>query len=321
MAKGVGFVEHLYASNSYVSGDIASHSVIRAELQEMYDSPNLHANRSGKKGKIYRFLLLLGSDTLDSEGRPKMKDSCRAKIYRFFVPDSGDFAAKMVELPDDEAHYARHVLRLRAGQVVELFDGCGSVAMGRIAEISRKAVFVEIDRVEKLDRSQRAIHLAFAVPKGKRLDWLLEKATELGAASLQPVIFERSVAGGEKLSPSKLQRWQGHCIAAAKQCGLNFLPEIREPVSLQMLLDDTGDQPTLLGDCMENAITLTEAFQLPIVNRKSPIRILIGPEGGLTEAERSSAINVESIPVRLGQTTLRTETAAIALLATTTAML
>ncbi|MCK4601859.1 MAG: RNA methyltransferase, partial [Phycisphaerae bacterium] len=157
------------------------------------------------------------------------------------------------------------------------------------------------------------VHLAFAVPKGKRLHWLLEKATELAAASLQPVLFERSVAGGDELTPARRSRWLGHCIAAAKQCGLNFLPELRQPASLEDYLR-TGERLfSLVGSDDESAASLPKA--LASCPREGEVRILIGPEGGLTEAELAAARRAGFTPVRLGATVLRIETAAVALLA------
>ena len=109
-----------------------------------------------------------------------------------------------VELPAAEAHHALNVLRLRAGMEVEVFDGQGAHAVGRISHARHGQVTVTVLRVDPPTcRPEPVVHLAFAVPKGKRLDWLLEKATELGAASLQPVVFQRSVAGGEELSEGK----------------------------------------------------------------------------------------------------------------------
>jgi len=229
---------------------------------------------------------------------------------RFFV-DS--LATEVAVLTGQEAHHAASVLRLKVGSEVELFDGRGGSAAGRITRIGRGEMFVAIaDRRPPAVRIGPVVHLGFAAPKGKRLDWLLEKATELGAASLQPVIFERSIAGRGQLSEAKLRRWLGHCVAAAKQSGLNFLPELRPPASLAKYLAAAGGSLRLLGDPAGEA-------PLPAVlagrAADQPIALLIGPEGGLAPAERAAAIESGVQTVRIGQTVLRTETAAIALLA------
>ena len=143
--------------------------------------------------------------------------------YRLFAPElaeisrrGGASAGLEVALPAGEAHHALHVLRLSCGDRVELFGGDGSKASGVIAAATKRQVTVTVEQfTPPAGRVGPTVHLAFAVPKGNRLDWLLEKATELGAASLQPVIFNRSVAGGEELGENKFQRWMGHCISAA----------------------------------------------------------------------------------------------------------
>ena len=109
----------------------------------------------------------------------------------------------MVNLPRGEVHHALHVLRLGVGADVELFDGRGAAANARVTAVGRAGVEMLVTATLPVaGPPRRRVHLAFAVPKGKRLDWLLEKATELGAASLEPVVFERSVAGGD-LTPTK----------------------------------------------------------------------------------------------------------------------
>jgi len=231
---------------------------------------------------------------------------------RFFVPALG---SQHVTLDETEAHHAAHVLRLKVGAAVELFDGQGGRAVGEVTEVRRGSLSVEIDsRSEAMPRPRPALHLGFAVPKGKRLDWLLEKATELGAASLCPVVFERSVAGGKELSLAKQERWLGHCISAAKQCGLDWLPEIRPARRLAEFLVEFGgkDWLGLLGDAGPSTQSLPAAFAS---RDQRDVCILVGPEGGLSDAERQEALAAGFIPVRLGQTILRIETAALALLA------
>ncbi len=249
---------------------------------------------------------------------------------RFFV-DSLD--GQQVTLPGGEAHHAAHVLRLCVGAAVELFDGRGGTCAGEIVEINRGQVTVAVrEPATCTARPGPVVHLAFAVPKGKRLDWLLEKTTELGAASLQPVIFERSLAGGladesgGRFSQAKRQRWLGHCIAAAKQSGLNFLPEIGQPLELREFAAagsegerSAGVEIRLFGEAAERAAPLWQALQAAAPSRESQIHLLVGPEGGLTDGEREILKQGGFVGVRIGRTTLRVETATIALLAATLA--
>jgi len=245
------------------------------------------------------------------------------KRPRFFVPAASDslaptFAAgREVALPPTEAHHAAHVLRLRAGDAVELFDGRGGSAVARLVRARRGDVAAAVETVgPAASRPRPALDLAFAVPKGKRLDWLLEKATELGAASLRPVRFARSVAGAESLSAAARERWRAHTIAAAKQSGLAFLPEIREALPLGAFC--AGARPGVYGDAAAGAASAAEAFGR--VAGAPAIVILVGPEGGLTDDERRLADAAGLLAVRLGRTTLRTETAAVALLAVAAAL-
>ena len=238
--------------------------------------------------------------------------------YRFLVAGLPDEAPCIVDLPPDEARHAWTVLRIKAGREVELFDGRGRVARGRVAEAARRSVTVAVESVRRDERVGPRVHLAFAVPKGKRLDWLLEKATELGAASLRPVQFARSVAGGEAPSDAKRHRWALHCHSAAKQCGLNFLPELHDMTALaDYLAAAPGETPggviRLLGDLAADAVPLARA--IGPAQAGATVDLLVGPEGGLSDDERAAALAAGFLPVRLGTTTLRIETAAAALIA------
>ncbi len=238
------------------------------------------------------------------------------RINRFFIPDLAAEQRFERTLDNGESHHALHVLRLKAGAEVELFDGHGCVADGVISGTGRGSVTVTIRNRRQFDAPAGvSVKLAFAEPKGKRLDWLLEKATELAAAAIQPVIFERSVAGGEseKMSPSKRRRWLKHCIAAAKQSGLNFLPELCEPVPLASLLASVGQAVGIVGVCEDSGLSPAEAMKQHSAGQ--PVTILVGPEGGMTDAELAAAVGAGFKPVRLGTTVLRIETAAIAMLA------
>jgi 16S rRNA (uracil1498-N3)-methyltransferase len=235
---------------------------------------------------------------------------------RFFCPGGWD-AGRPQPLEPEEARHAARVLRLRAGDAVELFDGRGRVAGGRLSTVARNAVEVEILREWRVEPVRPAVHVAFAVPKGKRLDWLLEKATELAATSLTPVRFSRSVAGGESLGETKRQRWRACCVAAAKQCGLSVLPEIRPMRGLAEWLAG-GERPpggaAWLGDPQAGAVSPMEALRAA-ADPLEELALLIGPEGGLTDAERSESLAAGLTAVRLGATVLRVETACLALLA------
>jgi len=240
---------------------------------------------------------------------------------RFFAED---LSSETVRLPREEAHHALRVLRLGVGAELELFDGYGNVADGRIVEVTRQAVDVGIEARRSLGpRPLPVVHVAFAVPKGKRLDWLLEKATELGAASLRPVVFQRSVAGAlaGRLAPAKRRRWTAHCVAAAKQSGLNWLPEIGDPMPLaEFLTQELFGAEGYFGvmGVAEGAPGVRQVLARAPAGRD--VCLLVGPEGGLTHAELAGAAEAGFVPARLGRTVLRVETAAVALLAAVVAI-
>jgi len=243
-------------------------------------------------------------------------------LPRFFVdplPATGTGRPALARLPAAEAHHALHVLRLGAGAAVALFDGRGGTAVGRIAKTGRGEVRIAVESsLPPAPRTGPRIHLGFAVPKGDRLNWLLEKATDLGAASLTPVLFARSVAGAERLSPAKRERWRARTISAAKQCGLDYLPEIADPLALEAFLARGPDCLRLLGDPSDDAVPLARGLAKRAPDQE--LVLLVGPEGGLTAGEGAAARLGGFIPVRLGATALRIETAAVALLAAAAAL-
>ncbi len=229
---------------------------------------------------------------------------------RFYCPD---LAAGTVALPPDEARHALKSLRLAAGDRVVLFDGRGGSAAGAIADTGRGAVTVAVDAVATAPLPPVGIHLATAVPKAKRMDWLAEKAAELGVRSFRAVRFERGVAGGGGFSAGRRARCLKRFIAAAKQCGLDRLPELRAPLLAGELAARADAGPLLFGDTAGDAVPLREA--LGGDRPPAGITVVVGPEGGLTDGERGALARNGGRPVRIGATVLRVETAAVALVA------
>jgi 16S rRNA (uracil1498-N3)-methyltransferase len=233
---------------------------------------------------------------------------------RFFVRD---LVSDSITLPDDQGHHARNVMRLKAGATVELFDGNGGVASATLSEVSRGQVVAEVtERRAAIARPEPSIELAFAIPKGKRLDWLLEKTTELGAAILQPVVFERSVAGGDSLKGSKRDRWMTHCISAAKQCRTDFLPELRDPVTLEEYLGSQSHEFCLVGDVSADSRSIPATLETWTPG--ASIGVIVGPEGDFAPDEWAQLAPAGVRGVHLGNTILRVETAAVALIAAIT---
>lgn len=239
-----------------------------------------------------------------------------ARQPRFFVPNLPEPGAGRVEmeLPPLEARHAAGVLRLRAGDAVELTDGRGRSAEATLAEVRKRNVRAVIGQVRQWPRPRPKIHVASAIAKGKRQDWMLEKLAELAVASIRPVRFERSVAGEGAFSEGKRSRWMTHLISACKQSGSNFLPELADPRELDAFLADGLPEGALLvGDLTEDAVEISDVIS-PVVEE---VTVLVGPEGGFTEEERRKIAAAGFHPVRLGPGILRIETAAVALTAAT----
>lgn len=219
-------------------------------------------------------------------------------------------------LPEGPARHVQ-VLRLQPGDALQLFDGRGGEHAARIVRMGRRDVDVEVGERVEVDRELPVdITLALGVPANERMDMVVEKATELGAAGLQPLLCERSVwrLTGER-AERRAAHWLGVAVAAAEQCGRTRVPALALPCSLDAWLGALGAPAT---DERRWVLSLrggaAQRPQLPAGVRR--LRVLSGPEGGLTPAEETRAIEQHGfVPVTLGPRVLRADTAPLALLA------
>jgi 16S rRNA (uracil1498-N3)-methyltransferase len=209
------------------------------------------------------------------------------------------------ELTGGEAHHLCNVCRLKTGDEVELFDGAGTLATASIEKAAGKSVLLKIIEIEKVEKPIKPeVIIAVSLPKGDRFDWLLEKCTELGVDRIVPVIFERTVK--QPKNPKAAERWRNIAISAAKQCRRIYLPQIDAPVTLDEVLSGHNEAEILVGSPDTKFPTLiTQQF-----GTKDVIAI-IGPEGGITEDEKELLENHGAKSVRLTDTVLRIETAAL----------
>ena len=207
-----------------------------------------------------------------------------------------------VTLDGAPAHYLGTVLRLAAGAEVKLFDDRTGEWVARIEDVTRKRVSLATTRHLRPREEGPDLWLLFAPLKRATTDWLVEKATELGAARLQPVMTQRTVA-----DRVNLDRLRAVTIEAAEQCDRTALPALGEPAKLAALLKDWhADRPLLFAD-------ETGGAPLAQASRPGPAAILIGPEGGFTPEEREAILATSgATPVALGPRILRAETAALA---------
>lgn len=228
---------------------------------------------------------------------------------RLFV-DADLAVGQSLALPDDAFRHWVQVLRARLGDSVVLFNGRGGEYLASLKELNRRDARVAIECHVDVDReSALQLMLAQSVSKGDRMDYTLQKAVELGVSSIQPLISERSVVklDAERWA-SKLEHWQGVVIAACEQSGRTRLPRLLPILKLQTWLD----QPLDVGAKLTLAPTASAAFRdLP---RQASACLLVGPEGGLGDAEIAHSERSGFSPVRLGPRVLRTETAGVAAL-------
>ena len=232
---------------------------------------------------------------------------------RFHVPTDLASGAELL-LPPGAARHVQ-VLRLQPGSPITLFDGRGGEWDAQVLRMGRSDVQVAVGSHHVVEREpQRAIHLATGLMASDRMDWLVEKATELGAASFSPVLAERSSLrlSGER-AEKKRAHWQAVTIAACEQSGRNRVPTVHEQLGLDMLLRSPLANKRLLLSLADDATPLSAA--LGDWNDADSAILLSGPEGGLSPKEEVAARAAGFIPVSLGQRVLRAETAPLAALA------
>lgn len=208
---------------------------------------------------------------------------------------------------------ARHVqvLRMQPGDVITLFNGEGGEFDATVTRMGRSDVEVEVGEHRAVEReAARAVHLLAGITANDRMDWLVEKATELGVASITPLMAERSVLKlkGER-ADKKLAHWQGVAVAAAEQCGRNRVPTIHPAVTLNEWLKHAAAGERWVLSLSEGTRPLSQ------MTGTASVTVLSGPEGGLSPTEEAAALSAGFVPVTLGPRVLRAETAPLAVLA------
>lgn len=233
------------------------------------------------------------------------------RIARFYH-DEDIIGGATVELNEAAAHHARDVLRLREGETIALFNARQGELSARIVRVDKRGVNVAIGApIESAAESPLRIVLGQAISAADKMDFTLQKAVELGVQAIQPLSSERSII---KLSPERAEKrrahWQGIVISATEQSGRTHLADLAPVCGLREWLAQKPKQAC--------GLMLTPRAPTRLVESKrpdSPIWLLIGPEGGLAEAEVAAALSAGFMAVALGPRVLRTETAALAAIA------
>ncbi|MDH0895149.1 MULTISPECIES: 16S rRNA (uracil(1498)-N(3))-methyltransferase [unclassified Pseudomonas] len=225
------------------------------------------------------------------------------RLSRFFI--DAPLSLGQHELPEAQAHYIGRVLRHAAGDAVQLFDGSGREYRGELVEVGKKAVRVELrEQLDGLTESPLRIHLGQGLSRGERMDWAIQKATELGVTEITPIVSERcEVRLKDERADKRLAHWRQVAISACEQCGRSVVPLIHSPQELDTWLGQVeAELKLVLHPVAESWVGHTPPRSLAF---------LIGPEGGLNDPEVQRAKAAGFHAARLGPRVLRTETAPV----------
>jgi len=234
---------------------------------------------------------------------------------RFYI-DAPLRAGSSCALPEEAAHHALHVLRLRDGDEVTLFNGRGGEYAARIGSVQRSRISVDLLEHRAVEReAPLQMVLVQGVSSGERMDFTIRKAVELGVAAVRPVLAAASVARpkGERAA-ARREHWQKVAISACEQCGRNRIPQVHEVISVEQIPADKASYRILLSPRAE--LRFSEACR----KVETAVTIAAGPEAGFNAAEETLFLDGGYVPASLGPRVLRTETAALAALAALNAL-
>jgi 16S rRNA (uracil1498-N3)-methyltransferase len=231
---------------------------------------------------------------------------------RFYCPQPL-LPGSVVDLPDAVAHHL-HVVRQQAGDELVLFNGDGGQARARLVEIGKRRASAEVVAIDAVDvELPFRVTLAQGLPEGSKMDWIVEKAVELGAAAIVPLAAQRSVVrlSGER-ADKRLAHWQGVVVSASEQCGRNRLADVAPVQDLHRWLgqDADGGVRILLSPRADASLA-----QWARATPARDVTLLVGPEGGFTDQEEEAAVTAGALALSMGPRVLRTETAGLAALA------
>lgn len=240
-----------------------------------------------------------------------------AALPRFYIAP-GRWNLEDLKLEGDEAKHCTGVMRRGVGDEIVVFNGTGARALARIERVSGREAALTV--LEAVDAASPAVTLELvqAIPKGGNMDWIVEKAVELGANVIQPVMTDRTVVKLDvKEAAKKQEKWQRAALEACKQCGQDWLPEVRTPRRLGEVFAPGGlpsHDLRIIAAIQEDAVTFKEILaRRKAAGAGAPASVLlgIGPEGDFTENEYALAREQGCLPMTLGPIILRVETAAM----------
>jgi 16S rRNA (uracil1498-N3)-methyltransferase len=236
-------------------------------------------------------------------------------LHRFYLPPAHCQGSELI-LSEAEAHHALHVLRVAPGQRVAVLDGEGHEHHCEVRATDRRTVTLRLLQRNTLPPLPYQVTLLQAIPKGKTMDLIVQKATELGVYRIVPLLSERiALRLTEAVAAAKTEKWRATAIEAVKQCGSAWLPRVEAPIAIRDFLA-VGERLdlSLIASLQPGSRHPRERFQTHLAESGGPPKSLgvwVGPEGDFTPAEIHAITASGALPVSLGQLILRTETAAI----------
>lgn len=227
-------------------------------------------------------------------------------MARFYLPTS--VWQSQTSLVGDEARHLTQVLRIKCGEHITVFDGNGRRAEAEILSASRDHVNLKLGEPVQEPRSKPLMTLVQAIPKGKNMDWIVQKAVELGVSEIQPVVTKRTVV---QPGDHKSEKWQRVALEACKQCGQDVLPIVQEPLTWQAWLGKgkATEGLKLIASLAPGAKPLKDILRAHPHTEQATV--LIGPEGDFSPDETQQALEAGFLPISLGHMVLRVETATL----------
>jgi 16S rRNA (uracil1498-N3)-methyltransferase len=236
-------------------------------------------------------------------------------MHRFYLPPEACGGA-ILTLRDQEARHALQVLRLQQGEQVTVLDGQGGHRLCEVRDTARHRVELEVRQHRSIPPLPYRLTLLQAIPKGKTFDTIVQKATELGAWRIVPLVSERVVTRIEGASArQKVEHWQRTAIEAIKQCGSTWLPQIDPPQPLRQCLERPEREDLSLVASLQSGSDhprrVLQTFRAQHGRAPQTVAVWIGPEGDFTPAELEAIQSSGAVPVTLGSLVLRADTAAL----------
>ncbi len=227
---------------------------------------------------------------------------------RFYLNHDLDIGMPCV-LPEDLAHHIG-VLRMKVGDTITLFNGRGGEYAATLSSVDKRRASADVKTFDAREAEPKhSLTLAQALPEGSKMDWIIEKAVELGMSGIQPLVAARSVVRlSDERAAKKLAHWRAIVVAAAEQCGRNRLPRVAEPASFHAWIAQQDLHPRILLSPRASQSLADWAKHHP----PQALTVMVGPEGGFSDEEEKAAMAHGAMCLSIGERVLRTETAGLA---------